>query len=451
MAAPINNPMAAAVDPYASIRNLSFYQINPGSAAGTYDTGDGSAYRDAVAAQWGIGSSAADSGNAYNAFRASGFESKYGTPTVSPDGNTMTIELQGPDGHKYDTMTAVYTRGADGQWTLSNDPRQQVNRQVSSGERWRDTAEAFAPMAAMAAGGALYGAYGGGGTAASGGISSADAAAALGGAETGAAGTSVLPSTVGSSTQAIAPLAQGSIAPISQAGAAGGGMDWMQLAAQLGSNYLQDRSLRGAAEDQRAATEAALAEQRRQYDQTRTDFEPWRTAGSNALTQLQEGVNTQPTAEEVMATPGYQFGLTQGQQGIDRRIAAMGGRVSGQAIKAAGRFATDYATTGYNAAYQRSQDRMNRLAAIAGIGQTATGASAAAGQNMANQNSGLISNQGDANAAARIGRGNIWGNTINQFGAYYGRNASRNTGGGYAGQPGWSSDASADPYYQGGP
>jgi len=125
------------------------------------------------------------------------------------------------------------------------------------------------------------------------------------------------------------------------------------------------------------------------------------------------------TQEEVMRDPGYQFGLQQGQQALDRKIAAMGGRVSGAALKAAARYGTDYASTGYNAAYQRGQDRLNRLAALAGLGQTATQASAASGANSANAISNLVSSQGNANAAMNIAQGNIWGNAANQLGGYY--------------------------------
>jgi hypothetical protein len=137
-----------------------------------------------------------------------------------------------------------------------------------------------------------------------------------------------------------------------------------------------------------------------------------------------------PTAAEVMAEPGYAFGQQQGQQAIDRKIAAGGGRVSGQAIKAAGRFGNDYATVGYGAAYARRADRLNRLAALAGIGQTSTTASTLAGQNSANAISGLISSQGDATAANRLYQGNTWSNAGNQLAAMYSRpNPSSSFGG----------------------
>lgn len=201
---------------------------------------------------------------------------------------------------------------------------------------------------------------------------------------------------------------------------------WGQIAASLGGAALQSDAVRSASNTLAGATGSALDEQRRQFDLTRGDFAPWRAAGERALTSLEGDISRMPTAEEVMAEPGYQFGLSEGQRALDRKIAALGGRASGAALKAATRYGTDYATAGYNAAYQRRQDRLNRLASLAGLGQTATGSSAMAGQNSANAISSLISNQGDAAAAARIGQGNIWGNVLNQAGALYGRQTNQN-------------------------
>jgi hypothetical protein len=172
-----------------------------------------------------------------------------------------------------------------------------------------------------------------------------------------------------------------------------------------------------AADAQAQSSANAVGEQRRQYDLTRGDYAPYRDAGKAALGQLQTEMNTPVTSADVMSDPGYQFGLQQGQLGLDRKAAASGGRVSGAALKSATEYATNYATTGYNAAYQRRQDRLNRLAALANIGQTSTGRSAAAGTNSANAISGLISAQGNAAGAAQLAQGNIWGNATNQLGA----------------------------------
>src|SRR4030042_1594953 len=102
------------LDPYAAIRRMQFYQTTPGWAGGVQEVGDGSQFVEAYGPSFGLGTSADDSQAAYDAFRASGFESKYGTPTLSADGNTMTMELQGLGGHKYDTMTGIWTKGPDG-------------------------------------------------------------------------------------------------------------------------------------------------------------------------------------------------------------------------------------------------------------------------------------------------------------------------------------------------
>jgi hypothetical protein len=190
---------------------------------------------------------------------------------------------------------------------------------------------------------------------------------------------------------------------------------------------------RSAVNTQADATNRALDIQQGQADRAYADQAPYRQAGVNALTQYAGELGTMPTAAEVMAQPGYQFGQQQGQQRLDRQFAAAGGRISGASMKAGARYATDYATTGYNAEYQRRQDRLNRLAALAGLGQTATGASAASGQQAANNMTGLISSQGDATAGARMLNGNTWGNTANAIGAYWQRYGSPWGGGQYGG------------------
>lgn len=188
----------------------------------------------------------------------------------------------------------------------------------------------------------------------------------------------------------------------------------MSFVGDIIGGFVQDRAAKRADNTMREATAAEVAENRRQYDQTRADFAPYREQGINALQRLAGDIDKPVTSAEVMDDPGYQFGLDQGQRAISQRIAAGGGRVSGQAIKAAGRFGTDYATAGYGAAYQRKQDRMNRLAAIAGIGQTATGQTAQAGQFSTANIGNALSNQGEASAGAGLYRGNIWANTINK-------------------------------------
>jgi hypothetical protein len=158
-----------------------------------------------------------------------------------------------------------------------------------------------------------------------------------------------------------------------------------------------------------------------QYLQTRADLEPWRQAGLNALPQLQAQQNAMPAAftgqVDLGQDPGYAFRLSEGQKALDRSAAARGGLISGGALKAAQRFGQDLgsqeyqnaynrALTGYNANVAREATGYNRLAALAGIGQTATSQTNAAGAaNAANMGNYLTSGAA-AGAAGTVGAAN---------------------------------------------
>ena len=147
------------------------------------------------------------------------------------------------------------------------------------------------------------------------------------------------------------------------------------------------------------------------------------------------------TAAEIQMDPGYEFGRQQGQQAIDRKISAGGGRISGAAIKAAGQYGNDYATQGYSTAYNRKNqsrsDRIGRLQSLAGMAVTGAQQVGQAGQVMANNVSNTMQSQGDATAANRLNQGNIWSNAGNQIASLYSRQNSMpsyinpNTGAGF--------------------
>ena len=209
------------------------------------------------------------------------------------------------------------------------------------------------------------------------------------------------------------------------------------IGAALIGGLLNKRSADKATAAQQQSSEAAIAEQRRQYDQSREDLAPWRTEGRWALGQLHEGLGQLPTSQEVMSDPGYQFGLDEGQKALARIQARVGGRASGAAMKAASRYATDYATSGYDKAYARRQDRLTRLAQLAQLGGASTSTGTAMGQGTANAISGLLAGQGDANAAAAMQKGSVWRDAANQIGGLYAANRNNNNSawqfGGYNG------------------
>lgn len=63
-------------------------------------------------------------------------------------------------------------------------------------------------------------------------------------------------------------------------------MTWWSVGAYVGSSFLSSRSSSKAADAQRGASQAAVGEQRRQYDQTREDFSRYREIGGFGLNTL---------------------------------------------------------------------------------------------------------------------------------------------------------------------
>lgn len=202
---------------------------------------------------------------------------------------------------------------------------------------------------------------------------------------------------------------------------------WGQIIGGVAGAVIPSLFGRSAERRQQDATNAALAEQRRQFDTLREDQAPWRQAGEAALVPLSQLANQGPmTAEQIMEMdPGYQFGLDEGMRTLQNSQAARGGLFSGQAMRDLTRFGTDYATTRFNDAFNRTQtdmtNRFNRLGSLAGIGQTATNNVGTAGQGFANQFGNLVTGMGNASAANRLAQGNIWGNAINQGFSAWGR------------------------------
>jgi len=196
-----------------------------------------------------------------------------------------------------------------------------------------------------------------------------------------------------------------------------------------------------AAAEQAQIARDQIAENKRQYDLSRADLAPYRDAGYTSLKDLVAG--TRPggqfdktfTNADFIKDPGYQFRLDEGTRGVEASAAARGGALSGGALKALARYQQGYASNEFGAAYDRFNTnltgRYNRLAGLAGTGQTATNTGIAAGQAMqtANANargqiSDSIGSAGNATASMYAGIGNTISQTANNLGNYF---AYRNT------------------------
>lgn len=213
-------------------------------------------------------------------------------------------------------------------------------------------------------------------------------------------------------------------------------MPWITAGATLGSAVLGSVFGNKAAKKQEEAARQAASLQKMQFNRVREDQAPYREAGYKALEQL-AGLSTfdpTPTHEQVANEPGYQFGMLQGRNALEGSAAARGGLYSGNALKELTQYATDYASTKYNDAWNRAQsgfaNRWNRLAGLAGIGQQATNQVNAYGQ-AATNNAGMYGmDAANAGAANQIGQANIWGNALNQLGSIGGRAGWFGGGGG---------------------
>jgi hypothetical protein len=169
------------------------------------------------------------------------------------------------------------------------------------------------------------------------------------------------------------------------------------------------------------------------------------------------------TGQDLASDPGYQFGLNQGTQGIERAQAARGNFLSGAAIKEATRFNEDYAGTKFNDAYSRNlstwntnlgaynQNRntiYNFLTGQSTMGQNSAAQVGTNNQQTANAVGNNIMGAGNAQAAGAIAGSNALvsglngvansfrDNNLNSAAGW--NNLLANQGGGYSGYTGYT-------------
>lgn len=198
----------------------------------------------------------------------------------------------------------------------------------------------------------------------------------------------------------------------------------------------QAKAANAAADNTAKQAELDRSQQMQMYQQQRTDQAPYREAGYGALSQLVGGsgaggqFNRDFSMSDFQQDPGYQFRQSEGEQAINRAAGAAGSRYSGATLKALQRFNSDLSSQEYGNAYNRFQNnvssRYNRLASLAGIGQTATNQTQQAGTNSANAISGIgqnamnninnsMQNAATARASGYVGAGNAINSGLSQW------------------------------------
>lgn len=156
------------------------------------------------------------------------------------------------------------------------------------------------------------------------------------------------------------------------------------------------KAAKKSAAAQAAGYNAATEESRRQYDQTRADFAPYRESGNAALGRLDRTATGDMT--DFYTSPDYNFRREEGTRGVGNQFAARGS--GGNAMRELARFNSGLAAGEFG-------NWWNRTSGMADRGMNATTNVASAGAQSA-------ANVGNA----MIGAGNARAEGItNQYGA----------------------------------
>ncbi len=224
----------------------------------------------------------------------------------------------------------------------------------------------------------------------------------------------------------------------------------------IGGAMISSSAAKGAASTQAAAAEQARQDTLAQQALTREDLAPFRGAGTDALTRLKgllglsggegslndyglPGLTFQPTQAQLEATPGYQFDLSQGLRGVENSASAQGRGISGPALQAAARFATNLADKTLLTQQGIFQQNLNNVLSpyqqMAGKGQDAANQTASLGQQSTQYGAQYGVGAGNANAAGQVGSSNALsgglqglGNIAQNYALYNNTLNSQNSG-----------------------
>mgnify|MGYP003648873227 CR=1 FL=1 len=217
------------------------------------------------------------------------------------------------------------------------------------------------------------------------------------------------------------------------ASAGSGASSYLLPGAMVANALIGSNAAKSAANTQADAQQRALDLQAQQYQQQRTDLQPFVSAGVGAQNQLltylglpggTQGADFGKYAKDFgmsdfTTDPGYAFRLAEGQKALDRTAAARGGLMSGGALKAATRYGQDMGSQEYSNAFNRYQtNRSNQLAPLGSLlssGQASATNQASAAGNYGTQAGQGITNIGAANAAGTVASSNAMGNALGQY------------------------------------
>ena len=224
-------------------------------------------------------------------------------------------------------------------------------------------------------------------------------------------------------------------------------MSWIAVgstAVSVVGGYLANKNANKGTQAQIDAQQAAIDEQRRQYDQTRSDLNPYMQFGQQAipgLTALNSG-----DYSGFLQSPDYLAARDLGQGQIDHSAAAKGGLFGGGHTR-------DTVQFGAQNAAQYLGNYRNSLFQQAGMGQNAAAGLGGLGAMSANQIGNAYGNMGDArasgygnNAEFAAGTADSLNSLFNQYAAQRMPTYGTPTYSGLGGSPTMSAQTSGNPF-----
>lgn len=216
------------------------------------------------------------------------------------------------------------------------------------------------------------------------------------------------------------------------------------------------RAAANAADLSAQSSREAIEEQRRQFDLTRTDLQPFVDAGTDALGDFRSGIDQSPTAptlnefsfdpNSVLDNPNFQFLRDQGNIAADRVAGKNRNLGSGNRLLAAQEYGQGLSTNFLNSEFDQQRtintdnnnrllqqhslglqsfnDRLNRLGGLIDVGRGTGSTLGQIGANSASNIGQLQQDIGNAQASgvlgASQGRNSLLGTAATAAGYIYG-------------------------------
>jgi hypothetical protein len=181
--------------------------------------------------------------------------------------------------------------------------------------------------------------------------------------------------------------------------------------AQLASGILGASAAGEAAETQAGASAAGIAEQRRQFDETRRLLAPYVEAGTPALAAQQallglRGAPEQQAAISALETsPLFRAAVQQGEEALLQRASATGGLRGGNIQAALAQFRPSMLQQAIASQYQN-------LGGMTALGQRSAAGLGAAGMGMGENVSNLLAQQAQAQAGGQLAQAGAFQNLL---------------------------------------